>query len=278
MNIIAAGSQDSLLHPLPAPGDHAGRLIGPLTGVPYLDLLEECGKQFGGQRYLEIGTQEGASLIRARGTCISIDPAYKRVWLAWNLGIIGLRSTFRRRINFHRTTSDDYFARHDPKAALGGPLQLAFIDGMHHYEFVLRDIFNCERNAAPDSVLLVHDCIPWSHRMTRRLRVLADGSFEETLGAWTGDVWKVLPILARWRPDLRITVLDAPPTGLVAITGLDPSSTILRDRHEEMVAARDAEPDTEAELAAWLAERQVIDSRAALASGSLRRALFQSGP
>lgn len=262
-----------LFHALPSPGDNAGRLIGPLTGLPYLDLLEAFGRLLACERYLEIGTQEGASLIRARGTCISIDPAHKRLKLAWNLGVVGLGTALRRRIRFHRMTSDAYFAQHDPKRTLGGPLQLAFIDGMHHYEFVLRDIFNCERHAAPDSLLLLHDCIPWNLPMTHRLRERPDGSYEPNLGAWTGDVWKVLPILARWRPDLRITLLDAPPTGLVALTRLDPSSTILRDRHAEMVAEREAEPDTEAALAAWLAAQRVLDTRAALAAGALRDAL-----
>lgn len=276
MNTSPAGldPRGGLTRPLPSPGGHAGRLIGPLQGVPYLDLLEELGRQFAGKRYLEIGTQRGASLIRARGSCISIDPAHKLLWLAWHLAVVGLGSTLGRRPRFHRVTSDDYFARHDPKATLGGPLQLAFIDGMHHYEFVLRDIFNCERHAAPDSLLVLHDCIPWNFAMTRRLGRQPDGSFEPVRGAWTGDVWKVLPLLARWRPDLRITLLDAPPTGLVVITGLDPASTVLRDRHEEMLAARDAEPDTEAELAAWLVAQQVVDTRAALASGALRSVFF----
>ncbi len=33
---------------------------------------------------------------------------------------------------------------------------------------------------------------------------------------WTGDVWKLIPILQRYRPDLQLTLFDAPPSGLVA--------------------------------------------------------------
>ena len=49
---------------------------------------------------------------------------------------------------------------------------------------------------------------------------------------WTGDVWKMLPLLRRLRPDLRLICLDAPPTGLVICTQLDPGSTRLSDAYE----------------------------------------------
>ena len=52
---------------------------------------------------------------------------------------------------------------------------------------------------------------------------------------WTGDVWKLIPILRRFRPDLKITVLDAHPTGLVLLSNLDPNSTVLEDAYPEIV-------------------------------------------
>ncbi len=44
---------------------------------------------------------------------------------------------------------------------------------------------------------------------------------------WAGDVWRLLPILKKYRPDLRVRFLDCPPTGLVAVTNLDPQSAVL---------------------------------------------------
>ena len=55
-------------------------------------------------------------------------------------------------------------------------------------------------------------------------------------GPWTGDVWKLIPILQSWRPDLTVTVLDCQPTGLVCISGLDPSNRVLSENYDRIVA------------------------------------------
>jgi hypothetical protein len=55
-------------------------------------------------------------------------------------------------------------------------------------------------------------------------------------GAWTGDVWKILPILRKYRPDLKVTVLDCRPTGLVLVSNLSPRNTALRRNYDEIVA------------------------------------------
>ena len=51
--------------------------------------------------------------------------------------------------------------QHDVRAALGGlPVDLALIDGMHHFEYALRDFMNLERLCAPQSTILIDDCFP----------------------------------------------------------------------------------------------------------------------
>jgi hypothetical protein len=52
---------------------------------------------------------------------------------------------------------------------------------------------------------------------------------------WTGDVWRCALLLKRRRPDLRITALDAPPTGLLLVTNLDPNSSMLRENYTALV-------------------------------------------
>jgi hypothetical protein len=47
--------------------------------------------------------------------------------------------------------------------------------------------------------------------------------------SWAGDVWRTALLLKRRRPDLEITAYAAPPTGLICITNLDPTSTKLMD-------------------------------------------------
>jgi hypothetical protein len=63
------------------------------------------------------------------------------------------------------------------------------------------------------------------------------GRIDQEFGShWTGDVWKLYPILTEFRPDLEITILDCPPTGLVMIRNMDAKSTVLRDNYDAIVA------------------------------------------
>lgn len=48
-------------------------------------------------------------------------------------------------------------------------------------------------------------------------------------------MWKLLAILKKYRPDLRLHVLDCLPTGLVAITRVDPASLALADHYYDIV-------------------------------------------
>ena len=76
------------------------------------------------------------------------------------------------------------------------------------------------------SIVLLHDCLPYNVDITSR--ALLDGD-------WAGDVCKILPILKKYRPDLRIQLLDSPPTGLVACTKLDPHSNVLAEKYHGIV-------------------------------------------
>ncbi len=106
-------------------------------------------------------------------------------------------------------------------------IDLAFIDGLHLFEQTLRDFINVERHSGPQSVVLVHDCLPVDEISAARHRETA---------FWTGDVWKLVPALQCWRPDLEIRTIAARPSGLAMITHLDPSSRVLADNYEAIVA------------------------------------------
>jgi hypothetical protein len=49
-------------------------------------------------------------------------------------------------------------------------------------------------------------------------------------------VWKVLACLRTYRPDLIIHVIPARPSGLGLITNLDPDSTVLHEKFDQIVA------------------------------------------
>jgi SAM-dependent methyltransferase len=131
--------------------------------------------------------------------------------------------------------SDDFFAQHDVLELFPNGPDVAFLDGMHHFEYLLRDFINTERCCHQHSLILLHDCLPVNRRMAEReLRVDPDEA-EETRLWWTGDVWRLLPALKKHRPDLRVTFLDCPPTGLVAVTNLDPRSAILQREYQSVL-------------------------------------------
>lgn len=182
-----------------------------LPGENYLHLLQRIHKHLEPHTYLEIGVAEGDSITLAgKGTlAIGIDPNPL------------LKRSLRPSVRVFRETSDEFFAKYNVKAELRGrPLDLAFIDGMHRFEYVLRDFINVESHCHSTSTVLIHDCYPLNEITAARDRVTR---------FWSGDVWKLVVCLKKYRPDLRIRVLAAPPTGLCVIRGLDRKSTVLRE-------------------------------------------------
>jgi hypothetical protein len=96
---------------------------------------------------------------------------------------------------------------------------------MHWFEYALRDFANTERWASAGSTILLHDCLPVS-------RVAAERECRSML--WVGDVWKVVDCLREYRPDLSVRIVPTPPSGLVVVRKLDPSSTVLWERMDEI--------------------------------------------
>ncbi len=183
----------------------------------YLDLLAEIHARCQPRTYLEIGMRNGESLALARPETlvIGIDPL-PTVWNKVNADA-----------GLFFETSDDFFANRNVPALLQGqPIDLAFIDGMHLFEFALRDFRNVERNAAPGSVILIHDCLPPTAAMATRERQTA---------MWTGDTWKTICCLAELRPDLDISTVAVKGSGLGVIRRLDPHNTVLFDRYDEAI-------------------------------------------
>ena len=48
--------------------------------------------------------------------------------------------------------------------------ELVFIDGLHLFEQVLRDLINVERHSTTDTVVLLHDCLPLDEVTSGRRR------------------------------------------------------------------------------------------------------------
>lgn len=197
-----------------------------LYGVWYLEFLKLLDTHLVPQSYLEIGTHEGESLARMSCDAIAIDMKF-----AVQQNLLG----GRRRTFLFQMASDAFFRDHDVRSFFPRGVDVAFLDGMHRIEYLLRDFINTEATAHRRSLVLLHDCLPLNARMARRNYVLGASEEGDAAQAWTGDVWKILPILKQYRPDLRVLLLDCPPTGLVAVTRLDPGSTVLDRAYYEIL-------------------------------------------
>jgi hypothetical protein len=224
-----------------------------LPGEHYFKVLARVHEHVRPATYLEVGVSRGESLrlVRPETRALGIDPQ-PRVGFA--LG--SHQQVFAQ-------TSDEFFARSDVPALLGGkPLDMAFIDGMHHFEYALRDFINIEPLCRPGSLVFIHDCYPIDARSAERVQVT---------GFWSGDIWRLLVLLKKYRPDLAIHTLGTPPTGLGLISCLDPKSTVLRSLLPELIAeglALDYGSIAQRRPAAlnlvpydWPRVRQLLDSR-----------------
>ena len=201
--IISKADQpmDSALQDKPTPDPAATKQRA--EGLRYFRVLKGLHQRLKPDWYLEIGTFTGSSLRLAEGSFVAIDPKFQ---LQHEAPLKG------REMIFFQDTSDAFFKSATAKT-LKGKINLAFLDGLHHYEALLRDFINVEPLMAPGGMVILHDCLPYNIPMADRI--------QPPNTEWTGDVWKTLLILLSQRPDLQIDILDAAPTGLVVIQKVD---------------------------------------------------------
>ncbi|MDX1668265.1 MAG: class I SAM-dependent methyltransferase [Limnobacter sp.] len=222
-------------------------------GMHYSDFIAQFVSHVGSKAHFEVGTFRGDSLQKINNPCLSVDPQYQV-----QQSLIGKKEMML----FFQMTSDEFFARHNPESIFGRKLDTAFLDGMHLFEYLLRDFIHTEKACHQDSSIFLHDCLPFGNWMTHRhdkapTNEKGNGLF------WTGDVWKLLPILKKHRPDLSIQCLDCPPSGLVRITNLDPGNKTLEQNYDLIVREwTDAELKDE-HIPGFLANCHIIDSSGA---------------
>jgi len=190
---------------------HGRWVIGVTTRHEFLSMLHAALKPRG---YLEIGVFSGDSLrlVNPGTPAIGIDPSPH------------LHGHFPGTTQVYRMTSDQFFremveplerspdfnlAHADD--VLADNLDLAFIDGMHLYEYALRDFMNIERHSNLRTVIVFDDVLPRNDQEAAR---------EQCPGDWTGDVWKTPRVLQMYRPELNILLVDTQPTGTCVVFGL----------------------------------------------------------
>lgn len=179
----------------------------------YIETLDFLHKALKPEHYLEIGVRKGKSLSLANCPAVGVDPNPEiDIELLENTTVIA-------------QSSDDYFK--DASDTPGNHIDFAFIDGMHLFEYALRDFMNIERMSRPGTIVVIDDIFPNHHIQANRER---ESAF------WTGDVWKLFHILKENRPELALVPVNTHPTGLLIIFGLDPENEVLWEKYNPIVA------------------------------------------
>lgn len=192
------------------------------THLPFLAALHELIQP---SRYLEIGTDTGASLRLASCSSVAVDPRFRL-----DGDVLGAKPS----LDLRQVTSDQFFEGH-AQDCLGNGTDLAFIDGLHLFEYVLRDFLNTVPWCRPGGMILVHDVLPPAAWIGQRQR---QGSM------WAGDVWKLPYWLRDHMPDLTLTLIDVPSTGMLVVEGADRTAN-LPVPDQEMVARMVDQPTPE---------------------------------
>jgi len=194
----------------PLATDEEEALKGSMDKHEFLSKMHESLKP---ELYLEIGVQTGKSLVLSKCNSIGIDPMpmiNQKLEVYHNLFTMTSDSFFKTLADEHITESID----------------LAFIDGMHLFEYALRDFINVEKHSTQETVIVMDDIYPGHPAQAER---------DRRTRAWTGDIWKLVAILKKYRKDLDIVTLDIYPTGVMIVRNLDKDNTYLQDNYKKIV-------------------------------------------
>jgi hypothetical protein len=191
-----------------------------IAGMHYMEVLAGIEERLAARWYLEIGSRTGTSLLPRKCGFVAIDPVFR---------LKSADFASQGDMHFFRQTSDDFFSGNHLKRLEIVP-DFAFIDGLHQFEFSLRDFINCERSMSRNGVICLHDVCPFNGAMTTR-----DDTYLSRGTAWTGDIWKMVHVLRKYRPDLCVSVLPAARTGLCCVANLDPTSDTLTRHYDQIL-------------------------------------------
>jgi hypothetical protein len=191
-------------------------------GLLYHRFLKRLHENFVFDWYMEVGCRSGTTFAPVRSKTIAVDPFFRA-----ESNIINAKPV----LHVFQQTSDDFFdSGFLPRNKI--KLSVSFLDGMHRIEYLLRDFMATEAASDPNGVILMHDTAPSNTGMTNR----NFDALPKNQKAWTGDVWKIWPILQKYRPDLTLTMLDCRPTGLMMVTGLNPKNRVLTKAYKKICA------------------------------------------
>jgi hypothetical protein len=166
-------------------------------------VIQRSIDKISGENYLEIGVLGGHLFFRIKAKRkVAVDPHFslsRKMRLRYPLRSLNAR--------YFEMTSDAFFSQ----IRLPFQFDVVFVDGLHTYQQVLRDVENSLSRLTQNGIIVMHDCNPISVSAA-----YPAASYEEVCSLnlpgfndeWSGDVWKAVSFLRSQRKDLRVFVLD----------------------------------------------------------------------
>mgnify|MGYP001307709426 FL=1 len=144
-----------------------------------IDLINYVINKYDYKKYLEIGCHNNEVFNQIKIEKIGVDPVSGG--------------------NF-KGTSDKFFEQNKEN------FDCIFIDGMHEYKQVKKDIINSIKFLNKNGIIILHDCLPKSisHQRVPRTRY-----------SWNGDVWKAVVEARTWKHVDTFTVLSDQGLGII---------------------------------------------------------------
>ena len=145
------------------------------------DIINRLIKKYNYKKYLEIGIHIGTTF-----ECIDIQ--FKE----------GVDPNSPYADVKYRMTSDEFFK--DVAPTLDYKYDIIFIDGLHEFPQVNKDVENSLKYLSENGTIVMHDCNP-----TEEVAQIVPQVFFKY---WNGDVWKTILKLRIENPNLTIDVVD----------------------------------------------------------------------
>ena len=144
-----------------------------------IDIINYVINKYDYKKYLEIGCHNNEVFDKIKIEKIGVDPVSGG--------------------NF-KGTSDKFFEQNKEN------FDCIFIDGMHEYKQVKKDIINSIKFLNKNGIIILHDCLPKSisHQRVPRTRY-----------SWNGDVWKAVVEARTWKHVDTFTVLSDQGLGII---------------------------------------------------------------
>jgi hypothetical protein len=176
-----------------------------------IKLIQEIIRREKFNKYLEIGTNKGGSLLPMRcRNKFAVDPSFKipvHFLIKWYL----LNGTnFRNR--YFKEKSDDFFTKRVSLLDELKYIDVFLVDGLHTFEQSLKDVLNSLKYLNPSGLIVMHDCYPPDRIAATPAQSIENAKEiikEGWKNAWCGDVWKTIVYLHEVYPDsLDVCVIN----------------------------------------------------------------------